>query len=175
MSVQSELVRATMVETIRERALARVGEPLPDAVAEVLAGARRSDLARAGYFTRVVEAELFAPAREPSAWIAEKLRSVAQADELRRVAEAESPWPPVVRELAAGLAEREPTERPDPGNPDAVTWRIPGPGGHVRHYVALVLIGDDGDPALKCDVVYGLVVRCLEEAIANPDLYVYNT
>jgi len=172
MSVRSELVRVTMVETIRARTLARVGEPLPVPVADVLDSARRPDLARAGYFTRVVETELFAPAREPSAWIAQRLRSIAEPDALRRLAEAGSPWPPVVRELAAGLAEREPTERPDPENADAVTWRIPGPGGHVRHYVALELIGDGGDPALKREVVHGLVVRCLEEAIANPALYV---
>ena len=38
MSVQSELVRVTMVETIRERALARVGEPLPEPVVEALGG-----------------------------------------------------------------------------------------------------------------------------------------
>ena len=48
MSVQSELVRVTMVDTIRERALARVGEPLPEPVADVLGRARRPDLARAG-------------------------------------------------------------------------------------------------------------------------------
>ena len=174
MAVQSELVRVTMVETIRDRTLARVGEPLPHPVAEVLGMARRPDLARAGYFFRVVETELFAPAREPAAWITEELRAVADGDELRRVPAAASPWPHAVQDLAAGLADREPLERPDPRNPDAVTWRIPGPGGHVRHYVALALFGD-GDPALKRDVVYGFVLRCCEEAIANPDLYVYNT
>ena len=166
MSVQSELVRMTMVETIRERALARVGEQLPQPVAEVLGSARRPDLARAGYFTRVIETELFAPAREPAAWIAEELRALANA---------KSPGPGAVAELAARLAEREPSERPDPENADAVTWRIPGPGGHVRHYVALALIGHDGDPALKRDVVYGFVVRCCEETIADSDLRVYNT
>jgi len=158
MSVQSELVRVTMVETILERVLAGMGEPLAEPVAKVVGSARRPDLARAGYFARVVETELFAPAREPAAWI---------ADELRALANAESPWPHAVSELAARLADREPYVRPDPNDPDAVTWRIPGPGGHVRHYVALALIGDGGDPALKRDFVYGLVVRCCEEAIAT--------
>ena len=55
--------------------------------------------------------------------------------------------------------------------PNAVSSST-SPGGHVRHYVALALIGDGGDPALKREVVHGLVVRCLEEAIANPALYV---
>ena len=174
MSVQSELVRTTMVDTIRKRALARVHDSLPQAVADVLDAAARPDLARAGYFSRVVETELFVPAREPAPWVAEDLRSLMDTAHLRGVPDLGPRWPPELRELAAGLADREPADRPDPDNPDAVTWRIPGPGGHVRHYVAMALI-DDGDPALKRDVVYGIVVRVLEEAIANPDLCVYNT
>jgi len=175
MSVRSELVRVTMVDTIRERASGRVESPLPEPVASVLDAAGRPDLARAGYFVRVVETELFAPAREPATWIAEELRAVAEGGELRRLAGAGSAWPQAVRELAHGLADREPVQRPDPDDPDAVTWRIPGPGGHVRHYVALALVGDHGDPSLKRDVVFGFLVRCCEDVIAKPDLGVYNT
>ena len=159
MSVQSELVRTTMVETIRERALARVGDPLPAPVAAALDAAGRPDLARAGYFTRVTETELFAPAREPVHWLAHELRTRAAR---------ESPWPRAVHELAAELADREPAERPDPDDARAVSWRIPGPGGHVRHYVAVSLAGDES--ALRRDVIYGFVVRCCEEAIADPGL-----
>ena len=114
----------------------------------------------------MVETVLYAHGRDPARWL---------AGELHAPPSAESPWPHAVAELAARLADREPPERPEPGNADAVTWRIPGPGGHVRHYVAMALAGDDPDPALKRDVVFGFVVRCCEEAIANPDLYVYNS
>lgn len=166
MSVQSDLVRETIVNAVCERVRAGVERDLPEPVAAVLERAARPDLARAGYFTRVAEAELFEPARQPAAWI---------GDELRALANAESPGPTAVSELAARLADREPSERPHPDDPDAVTWRVPGPGGHVRHYVALSLLGGGADPDLKRDVVYGFVVRCCEEVIASPDLYVYNT
>ena len=167
MSVQSNLVRTTIVETIRERALARVNDSLPGPVSEVLDTAARPDLSRAGYFSRAVETELFAPAREPASWLEQRLRAVVDADEMRRLERAGAPWPPALCELAAGLADREPSERPDPDDPDAVTWRIPGPGGHVRHYVALALIGDHAEPALKRDVIYGFVVRCCDEVVAG--------
>jgi hypothetical protein len=56
-----------------------------------------------------------------------------------------------------------------------MTWRIPGPGGHVRHYVALeaiewlagetaVDIGDGGAGAeLKRCWLYGFFLRACEE------------
>lgn len=163
MSVQSELVRETIVSTICERALARVDQPLPSAVAEALDAAPHPELARAGYFARVAETELFEPAREPATWLGDELGSLGSDD---------SPWPAGVSELAGRLADGEPLERPDPGDASAVSWRIAGPGGHVRHYVALRLSGED--PGSKRDVMYGFVVRCCEE-IADPGLYVYNT
>ena len=163
MSVQSELVRETIVNTICERALARADDPLSPAVAEALDAAPHPELARAGYFARVAETELFEPAREPAAWLQDELRSLGSEG---------SPWPSGVTEVAGRLADGEPLERPDPGNADAVSWRIAGPGGHVRHYVAQRLSGDR--PGSKRDVTYGFVVRCCEE-IADPRLYVYNT
>jgi hypothetical protein len=158
MSVQSELVRTTMVETIRERAVAQADGPVPEHVAAVLDAAERPDLARLGYFARVTETDLFEPAREPAAWIARELQARARG---------ESPWPNAVSKLAASLADREPSKRPDPENPDAVTWRVAGPGGHVRHYVAVALAGDEDEPTPKRDFVYGFVVRCCEEVVAE--------
>jgi hypothetical protein len=163
MSVQSELVRTTMVETIRERAVARASDPLPNRVSSVLNAAARPDLARLGYFMRVTETDLFEPAREPAAWLAEELQALTEGD---------SSWPEAVSELAASLADREPSERPGPDNPDAITWRIAGPGGHVRHYVAVAFACDNDAPALKRDVIYGFVARCCEEVVANPALSV---
>lgn len=154
MSVRSELVRETLVDTICDRARALVGSPVPEPVATALDATAQPELARLGYFVRITETELFEPARRATPGL---------ADELRVLADGESPWPRVVSELAGGLAAREPRERPDPDDGDAVSWRFPGPGGHVRHYVALRLIGS-GDAALKRDVVYGFVVRCCEEA-----------
>lgn len=154
MSVRSYLVQETIVETISERALAQVGSPVPEPVAAVLDAAERPDLARAGYFVRVTEADLFEPARKPSGWLADELDANTGA--------GASPWPGAVAELAARLSEREPAVRPDPDNTDAVSWRIPGPGGHVRHYVAVRLCGAQ-EPALKRDVIYGFLVRCCEE------------
>ena len=155
MSVRADLVQETIVGTICERARARCDSPLLERVAAVLDAAGRPDLARAGYFVRVTEADLFEPARRPAGWLAEQLDADAGEDA--------SPWPVAVAELAARLSDREPHERPDPDDPDAVSWRIPGPGGHVRHYVALCLCGAQ-EPTLKRDVIYGFLVRCCEEA-----------
>ena len=154
MSVRSELVQETIVATICERALARSDSPLPEPVAAVLDAVARPDLARAGYFVRVTETDLFEPARRPAAWLADQLDADA--------GENASPWPAAVAALAARLSEGEPGGRPDPDDADAVSWRIPGPGGHVRHYVALRLAGAQ-EPALKRNVIYGVLVRCCEE------------
>jgi hypothetical protein len=153
MSVRSELVRETMVDTICERALARADESVPAPVASALRGAAHPELARAGYFARTVETELFEPARQPTPGLAKELREHLAGG---------STWPSGVSRLASTASNREPLERPDPDDHDAFSWRVPGPGGHVRHYVALRLIGS-GEPALKRDVIYGFAVRCCEE------------
>jgi hypothetical protein len=89
------------------------------------------------------------------------------ADELAESSGGAPAWPAHVSELARRLAEGEPGERPEPDDPGAVSWRIPGPGGHVRHYVALKLI-DSSDVALKREVIYGFLVRCCEEVCPAP-------
>jgi hypothetical protein len=64
-----------------------------------------------------------------------------------------------------------------------MTWRIPGPGGHVRHYIALAAIDDlvastdatsgtaPADPTrLKRCWLYGFFLRDCEEAQTDPPL-----
>jgi hypothetical protein len=78
----------------------------------------------------------------------------------------------VCRELAA----EEPDAKPEPGEG---SWRVPGPGGHVRHYLALAAADElrqgrgNGEPAITRELsageakrcfLYGFYARCCEEA-----------
>jgi hypothetical protein len=175
--VNTALVLETLVETVVARVQAGGGDAPSAGVAAVLeahgralAGANDPALDRglrhAGYRARVVEAELFAPARRSAGWLPGALR----AEFLQC-----GSWPEAIAGLCAGLARAEPLDRPEPDDADAVSWRIPGPGGHVRHYVARRTIGEhlrglegpiDGDPAaLKRPWLYGFLVRACEEAL----------
>jgi hypothetical protein len=154
MSVRSALVRETLVPTICERIRARLPGDLSEQAAEMLE--RRPELARMGYIARVVESELFEPARSPMPGLRDLV-----SERLSRGAA----WPEAVTTVAHELASLEPLDRPEPGDEDAVSWRVPGPGGHVRHYVALRLIGER-EAALKRDFMYGFLVRCCEEALS---------
>jgi len=153
MAVRTDVVQHTMVSRLVELVRAEPGNG-----PQTLAGVPEwdHDLASAGYKLRCVECRLFEPARRSLPELARRLS--------RRIdghASGADAIGPVARELASG----EPLERPDPHDENAVTWRIPGPGGHVRHYVALELVG--GRPAeQKRAVVYGFLVRCCEEALA---------
>jgi hypothetical protein len=175
--VNTGLVLETLVETIVARVQQGGGEGPSEAVAAVLeaegralAGANDPALDRglrhAGYRARIVEAELFEPARRAADWLPGALREGFLQS---------GAWAEAVAALCAGLAHAEPLDRPGPDDPDAVSWRIPGPGGHVRHYVARRTIGEhlraldgpvDGDPAaLKRPWLYGFLVRACEEAL----------
>jgi len=90
-----------------------------------------------GRHARSVERERFAPARAPMPWLAELLRDRDAAD------------------VAAALAAEEPAERADPGS-GAPSWRVPGPGGHVRHYLG-VRSGD------KAAWMRGFLASCCAE------------
>lgn len=181
MSVRSDLVKETLVDHICGEVAARLADDLPTAVAHALdAGltdeaesdsrALSGTVARAGYFARRVETRLFEAARAPLP---------ALADGVRARVEDGSAWPDAVAEVARGLAVREPLERAAPDDPDAISWRVPGPGGHVRHYVALRLIAHcrppsafrpadaTARPVLKRDFMYGFLVRCCEEATSD--------
>jgi len=174
--VDTGLVLQTLVERIFGLVEGRRDTPPPEAVAAVLAATdlpvAGSDpqldagLRHAGYLTRVVEVELFEPARAPAEWIPELLTE--------RFASTAS-WDEAVAGACAELASGEPLGKPSPDDATAVSWRIPGPGGHVRHYLARRTIEDylggaDAppveDPAeLKRPWLYGFLVRTCEEAL----------
>jgi hypothetical protein len=151
MSVRADLVKETLVQTICDRVRERsAGEPPLPALLD-----GEPDLARMGYLARLVEAELFEPARSPMPGLADMLEE--------RLAGGPN-LPAAVEAVARDLASREPLDRPEPSDADAVTWRVPGPGGHVRHYVALRLAA--GRTQLKREFVFGFVIRCCEEALS---------
>lgn len=103
-------------------------------------------LERRGYLARGVETELFEPARAPMPWLAEL---VAGRD---------------AAEVAVELAAADPAGRPDP--PEG-TWRVPGPGGHVRYFVfleAFARLGLSGErEPHEREWLRGFYRRCCEE------------
>ncbi|HWC27269.1 MAG TPA: hypothetical protein VG474_11850, partial [Solirubrobacteraceae bacterium] len=121
-----------------------------------------------GYLARLVEVELFEPARHTADWVPDRIRDhYARARDLQEALAA----------LCGELAIAEPIDRPSPEDPAAMTWQVPGPGGHVRHYVARRAIEEvlrgreepiEGDPAdLKRPWIYGFLVRTCEEALPD--------
>ncbi len=84
-------------------------------------------------------------------------------------------WDEAVADACTELALSEPLGKPSPDDEAAMTWRIPGPGGHVRHFLARRTIeeylGDIAWPAaddpaeLKRPWLYGFFVRACEEAL----------
>jgi hypothetical protein len=178
MAVNTKVVLETIVERITELADERLGDELPEPIGALLTAeldplcgcddhTLEQDLRRAGYMGRVVEAELFAPARETPQWVSE---------ELQKRFERTGSWPEAARELSFELARSEPLAKPSPDDESAASWRVSGPGGHVRHFVARRTIqfhlsrrgskGGVGDPAeLKRPWVYGFFVRTCEDAL----------
>jgi len=81
----------------------------------------------------------------------------------------------------AELAAEEPLPKPNPDDERATSWKVPGPGGHVRHYVVAAAIADalsgdhngqgglpgqvDDAAALKRCWMSGFLGRCCEEAV----------
>ena len=141
MSVETRLVKDVLVRELLRRAEGHERQG---------SGAWLDDpMAVLGYCARLAEAELFEPAGSPTPGLAEQLGG--------RSAE----------ELAGELADAEPTGRPDPSD-GAPSWNVPGPGGHVRHYVAMqahAKRSPGSDPAgSKRAFMYGFFLRCCEEA-----------
>ncbi len=176
-AVDTGLVIQTLVERVVDRVEARREEGPPEAIAAVLdamdaklAGgedpALLAGLRHAGYLCRVVEREFFEPANKTADWIPTML-----AERFART----TSWPEAVAGVCADLARSEPLGKPSPEDEAAMSWRVPGPGGHVRHYVARRTIeehlrGRDtptvGEPAeLKRPWMYGFFVRACEEAL----------
>jgi hypothetical protein len=160
MSVDSRLVKDVLVREILRRAEAHAQRGEGASLAEGNSGLARAEdsglarepesgLARLGYCTRLAETELFEPARAPMPGLAERIGSGAATD--------------VSRELASA----EPAGRPEPDD-GAPSWQVPGPGGHVRHYVASLAAeqaAPDMDPAeAKRAFMLGFFLRCCEEA-----------
>jgi hypothetical protein len=189
MSVRSDLVREYLVEVILDAAKQRFPGEAPTHFASAMRDALGSvvdleraavapdeavelaeRLARIGYLCREVEVDIFEPARAPSAWLGGLLGE--------RVDDGATPsWAEAAIAVSTELARGEPDERPNPDD-GATSWRIPGPGGHVRHYVALAAIEDqcpkdtEGRPRLpdglrpgelkRCWML-GFLLRCCEE------------
>lgn len=142
MSVDARLVKDVLVRELLRRAEAKQQQG---------SGAALEDpMAELGYCTRLAEAELFEPARAATPGLAERL------------AAGSAP------ELARELADAEPAQRPDPSD-GAPSWTVPGPGGHVRHFVAMQAHENrvpGSDPAeSKRAFMYGFFLRCCEEIV----------
>jgi hypothetical protein len=138
MSVRTEVVQEVLIPSLLEAALERETRQLPEEVEAALArveDAVSARVARLGYLAREVELERFAPARQPSTWLTGR-------DPME-------------------LAAKEPLEKPRPDDERAATWRVPGPGGHVRHLVAMRAVQAAGGTSgeLKRCWVYGFLLR----------------
>lgn len=175
MAVQLDLAREHLIDRIHDTVEERDGRDIPpeswpllgDALRRVIAPTTTSSsasdaaarAARAGYETRVVECELFDAARAP----APELREAVEG----RLAGGATSWPDAASAVAAELARSEPPDRPDPNDPGAVSWRVPGPGGHVRHYLALRSAQEARANSAAADLkrcwLYGFLLRCCEE------------
>jgi hypothetical protein len=176
-AVDAGLVGTTLVEAVftRVQRLEAPDPPWPASAAlddpdlSLIAGSEgrlEMQMRRAGYLARVVEVELFDPAKRPTAWLATLVTE--------RFSE-HGDWAAALGGACAELARAEPVGKPHPDDPAAATWRIPGPGGHVRHYVARRTIEEllqgrdrplDGEPAeLKIPWAYGFFVRACEEVL----------
>ncbi len=182
MPVQVEVIKEILVDRILGDALELYpGEPSA-AVKEALeadldlpicdGGALDLRMRRIGYLTRIVEAELFEPARNPMEGLAEIMTE--------RLTETED-WAAAASSVSLELAREEPLPKPQPTEEKATSWKVPGPGGHVRHYVVAAAIADamsgdmDGQDRLaegiydagelKRSWMYGFLVRCCEEVL----------
>lgn len=176
--VNTSVLLQTLVEAVHEQVQERRAGA-PEAIPPLLQDADQSlagdndpaldrDLRLAGYLARVVEVELFEPARRAADWV---------PDMVRERYERTGDWGEAVAAVCGDLARAEPVEKPSPDDPDAMSWQVPGPGGHVRHYLARRTIDEllrrreepiEGDPAdLKRPWMYGFFVRTCEEALPS--------
>lgn len=171
MKVKTELVLEQLVSRVLGRALELQSTALSAEMQPVLeAGPEPARLARLGYASRVAEVEMFEPARRPMPWLAEMVDRRAETEDARAAAISAA-----CRELAA----EEPDSKPEPGEG---SWRVPGPGGHVRHFLSLAAAdqlaeaGSNGEPPIPRELsageakrcfLYGFYARCCEEVGAT--------
>ena len=176
--VKTNVVIDTLVEKVHDLVEERLLTEPPDEVLPVLDSREQlvvatkypavdRGLRRAGYFTRVIEVEIFEPAQSVAEWIPELLEERF---------EQHGGWSDAIVSICTEAARVEPIETPDVADENAWSWRVPGPGGHVRHFLARRSIGSHlqrdpeqgpvDDPAeLKKPWIYGFFVRACEEAL----------
>lgn len=191
MAVQGPVVREVLIERLFSDMVDRDATQLPAQVVlalehapAVILGEDRAGrlsasvntlarrLARLGYLARMVEQERFERAQAPSPELAAELRQRAATSGKGALGAAQ--------ELAGELARREPGERPDPDDERAASWRIPGPGGHVRHFLAAHSASVELDKHHRMDELppgisrtaelkrfwmYGFFLHCCDEAV----------
>ena len=151
-SVRSDVAAALLIDDLFAEAKRRAAEPLDGEVERMLTFAAEPRIARLGYLGRVIELERFEVARAPISWLADRLRGDPGDDAAL---------------VGAALAEEEPLGKPAPAD-GSPTWRVPGPGGHVRHLLAERAVGD-GPPELKRSWLLGFFVRCCEDVAHDRD------
>lgn len=161
-AVEPRVVKEVLVDRLFDEATRLAAEPLPTEVAEILDDAlaavgesgepeRAAAVARLGYEARRAETQAFARAREPPAWLDAELSSRGAGAAVA---------------LSAELARREPEGPPDPADERAASWRVPGPGGHVRHWLAVRAAGTAAEPeaaVLRRAWFFGFYLRCCLE------------
>lgn len=182
MPVQAEVIKEILVDKI----LGIVNESYPgdlsgtvtealDADIDLVAsdgGALDLRMRRIGYLSRIAETDMFDAAKHPMEGLDEKLT--------KRI-EAGDDWPTAASTLCLAMARQEPLPKPSPNNDNATSWKVPGPGGHVRHFVVAAAIAEclsgeeNGYPEvpegleeageLKRCWMYGFLVRCCEESL----------
>ncbi len=176
--VNTSVLLQTLVEAVNEQVQERRGARALIATPPALQADQRligdnepaldRDLRVSGYIARLVEVELFEPARREADWVPDRIKEhQARTEDLQEA----------LASLCAELASAEPIGKPSRDDPAAMSWQVPGPGGHVRHHVARRAIEEilrgredpvEGDPAeLKRSWMYGFFVRTCEEALAD--------
>ena len=176
--VKTNVILDTLVERVHDLVEERLLTDPPEEILPVLDSKEQlvvatkypavdRGLRRAGYFTRVIEVEIFEPAQKVADWVPELLEE--------RFAKT-SDWGQAIVSICTEIAKAEPIDKPDVDDENAWSWRVPGPGGHVRHFLARRSIGSHlqrdpeqgpvDDPAeLKQPWIYGFFVRTCEEAL----------
>jgi hypothetical protein len=143
-SVRADVAASLLIDGLYDAAASRLGEELGAETSRVLDELPDPRAASLGYLARAVELDRFEVARAPVPWLAQRLRDATP------------------EALSAELAAEEPLGKPSPADA-APSWRIPGPGGHVRHFLALQAVGD-GPEEHKRSWYAGFFLRCCEDA-----------
>lgn len=150
-SVRSDVAASLLIDGLFDEAVGRLGDELAVSTGISLARSADTRVARLGYHARIIELERFEVARTPSPWLIEHLVDGFEDS---------------IGEISMSLASAEPLGKSAPAD-GSPAWRIPGPGGHVRHFLALRAIGA-GPPELKRDWMFGFMLRCCEDAADAP-------